>query len=386
MTKKTPEPPLIAHIIYRLGVGGLENGLINLINQMPSEKYRHMIICLKGSTQFRERLTRKDVLIVDLQKQEGLDWVSFLNVYRILKQHKVDIVHTRNLAAIEYQVSAFCANVRCRVQSEHGWDTFDPDGNNKKYQYLRRVLSPLIQVFIPLSKHLQAYLTEKVGISEKKITRICNGVDIKKFYPATIKQALPGCTLDFNENSLYIGAVGRMHGVKDQITLVKAFILLMQAHPGLRGKVNLLLVGDGPLREQAIKLIEQQQLQQSVWIPGERQDIAEIMRTLDIFVLPSQAEGISNTILEAMATGLPVIATDVGGNSELVEQSITGLLVPPKNPELMANALNLLITDKQKRQQQGENALQRVQDNFSIQVMVQKYTDTYDSLRRLRKQ
>ena len=380
MTKEIQQPPLIAHVIYRLGIGGLENGLINLINQMPTDKYRHMIICLKGSTQFRERLQRKDVPIIDLQKKDGQDWGSFVNLYKILKQHKVDIIHTRNLAAIEYQVPAFLVGVKYRVHSEHGWDTFDPEGNNKKYQILRRLISPLIKVFIPLSLHLQNYLIEKVGISEQKINRICNGVDIKKFHPANIKQSVVDCPLVFDKKIITIGTVGRMHGVKDQLTLVRAFIALLKAHSELIGQVNLILIGDGPLKQQAIALLENSQLIDYTWVPGEREDIAEIMRSLDIFVLPSQAEGISNTILEAMATGLPVIATAVGGNVELVKEGETGMLVPSSDPEAMAVALLTLISDKQKRQQQGENSHQSIVDNFSIQAMVNKYIDVYDSL------
>ncbi len=380
MTKEIQQPPLIAHVIYRLGIGGLENGLINLINHMPADKYRHMIICLKGSTQFRERLRRDDVQIIDLQKKEGQDWRSFVSLYKILQQYKVDIIHTRNLAAIEYQMPAFLARVKYRVHSEHGWDTFDPEGNNKKYQLLRRLISPLIQVFIPLSLHLQSYLIEKVGIPEQKITRICNGVDIKKFYPAKERRVIPDCPLSFEQYKVTIGTVGRMHGVKDQLTLVKAYIALLAASPELVGQVNLILIGDGPLKEQAVELLEKKQLAGSAWLPGERDDIAEIMRSLDIFVLPSQAEGISNTILEAMATGLPVIATAVGGNVELVQAGQTGELVPPSDPEAMAAALLTLIKDKQKRQQQGELSYQCVLDNFSIQAMVNKYTDVYNSL------
>jgi len=373
-------PPLIAHVIYRLGIGGLENGLINLINNMPADKYRHMIICLKGSTEFRDRLKRKDVQIIDLQKRDGQDWFSFIRFYRILKQYKVDIIHTRNLAAIEYQVPAFLAGVKFRVHSEHGWDTFDPEGNNKKYQYLRRLLSPLIKVFIPLSLHLQDYLVEKVKIPKNKIQRICNGVDINKFYPTKIKPLMSDCPLAFDKENVYIGTVGRMHGVKDQITLVTAFIILMQAHQEFIGRVYLILVGDGPLRQEAIELLEKHQLLQYTWIPGEREDIADIMRSLDIFVLPSQAEGISNTILEAMATGLPVIATAVGGNTELVIPGETGLLVPPSDPKVMAQAILSLLIDKEKRQKLSENSHQRVIENFSIQAMVTKYTKVYDSL------
>ncbi len=378
--KNVQYPPLIAHVIYRLGVGGLENGLINLINNMPINKYRHIIVCLKGSTQFRERLKRKDVQIIDLQKRDGQDWCSFRRFYKILKQHKVDIIHTRNLAAIEYQVPAFLAGVKYRVHSEHGWDTFDPEGNNKKYQLLRRLLSPLIKVFIPLSLHLQSYLVEKVKIPRYKIQRICNGVDIKKFHPAMLKSTLSDCPLSFDKKNIYIGTVGRMHGVKDQITLVTAFIRLMQFHQELNGHVYLILIGDGPLRQESIDLLEKHQLLQYAWLPGERQDIADIMRSLDIFVLPSQAEGISNTILEAMATGLPVIATAVGGNPELVKQGETGLLVAPSDPKAMAEAMLSLLIDKEKRLQLSGNSHQRVIENFSIQAMVTKYTEVYDSL------
>ncbi|MCF7970303.1 MAG: TIGR03088 family PEP-CTERM/XrtA system glycosyltransferase [Methylococcaceae bacterium] len=380
MAKNTQQPLLIAHVIFRLGVGGLENGLINLINNMPADKYRHIIICLKGSTQFRERLKRKDVQIIDLQKKDGQDWGSFIRFYRILKQYKINIIHTRNLAAIEYQVPAFLAGVKFRVHSEHGWDTFDPEGNNKKYQYLRRLLSPLIKVFIPLSLHLQDYLVEKVKIPKYKIQRICNGVDITKFYPEKVKQLVFDCPLPFDKKNIYIGTVGRMHGVKDQITLVTAFITLMQARQEFIGQVYLLLIGDGSLRQEAIDLLEKHHLLQYAWLPGEREDIADIMRSLDIFVLPSQAEGISNTILEAMATGLPVIATAVGGNPELVMSGETGLLVPSSDPDAMAQAMLSLLMDKDKRQKLSENSHQRVIDNFSIQAMVTKYTEVYDSL------
>jgi len=380
LVNKTKKPPLIAHVIYRLGTGGLENGLINLINHMPVDKYRHMIICLKGSTSFRERLQRQDVDIIDLHKQEGQDWRSFIRFYSILKQYKVDIVHTRNLGTIEYQVPALLAGVKYRVQGEHGWDVFDPEGNNKKYQWLRRLLSPLIQVFIPLSKHLQDYLLNKVKIPGRKIQRICNGVDTQKFYPEKQHQLIQNCPLDFSNKNIYIGTVGRMHGVKDQITLVKAFNLLIQQNPELKGQIYLILVGEGPLKQVAAQLLEESQLLDYVWLAGERNDIADIMRNLDIFVLPSQAEGISNTILEAMATGLPIVATDVGGTPELVNHNETGFLVPASSPKKMAEALLQLIGDSEKRQQQGENSYQRVLNNFSIQAMVDKYVKVYDLL------
>jgi sugar transferase (PEP-CTERM/EpsH1 system associated) len=375
----TKQPPLIVHIIYRLGIGGLENGLVNLINQLPADAYRHAIVCLKDSTDFKQRLTRNDVNIYQLNKKEGQDWGSFLKLYKLLKQIKPIIVHTRNLGTIEYQVLAWLAGVKHRVHGEHGWDVFDPDGSNIKYQWVRRLIKPLIQRFIPLSKHLESYLTEKIQVSPKKITRICNGVDTRVFYPSTENKApLADCPFSFNQDEVVIGTVGRMHGVKDQLTLVKAFIRVCEHDP--KHKIKLIIAGDGPLRAQAINLLEEHRLSAHAWLPGERSDVAEIMRRLELFVLPSQAEGISNTILEAMATGLTVIATNVGGNPELVIDGQTGSLTAAGDVVMMAEKMLDYVNDAEKRRQHGQNAHQRVLQEFSLTAMVGRYKAVYDSL------
>lgn len=372
------QPPLIVHIIYRLGIGGLENGLVNLINRLPAERYRHAIICLTDSTDFSKRIQRQDVVVYEIHKQPGQDWGSFLKVFKLLKQIKPAIVHTRNLAAIEYQFCALLAGVKYRVHGEHGWDVFDPDGDNVKYQWLRRVFGLIIHRFIPLSQHLQDYLQIKVGISANKITRICNGVDTKIFYPASGIRPVPdACSLSLN-HKFVIGAVGRMHGVKDQLTLVKAFVLACQQSTKFTERSCLFLIGDGPLREQAIELLAQNGLTDQSWLPGERNDVAEILRSLDVFVLPSKSEGISNTILEAMASGLPVIATNVGGNPELVLNEMTGYLVEKENPEAMSKAMIELVTNDDKRKQLAEASLQRAQQQFSIDSMVASYQNIYD--------
>jgi sugar transferase (PEP-CTERM/EpsH1 system associated) len=227
---------------------------------------------------------------------------------------------------------------------------------------------------------LQHYLTDKVKIPKSKIQRICNGVDIESFYPHELKTLLLDCPFELDENKVYIGTVGRMHGVKDQMTLVRAFISLMHSHQELKEDVFLFLIGEGPLKQEPADLLKENDLLQYVWLAGERKDIAEIMSVLDIFVLPSQAEGISNTILEAMASGLPVIATAVGGNPELVDDGVSGILVPVSSPESMKKALLTLIVDKEKRAKQGRQSRQRVLDNFSISAMVNKYTKVYESL------
>ncbi len=373
-----PFPPLVLHVIYRLGIGGLENGLINLINRMPPDCYRHAIICLTDSTDFSKRIQRHDVEIFEIHKSPGQDWGSFIRVFRLIKQLKPAIVHTRNLAAIEYQSCALLAGVPYRVHSEHGWDVFDPDGNNVKYQWLRRLFGIMIHRFIALSQQLQDYLQIKVGIRADKISRICNGVDTKVFYPASESKLIPdGCPIPIT-GKIVIGTVGRMHGVKDQMTLVHAFIIACQQSTDFAKRVCLYMIGDGPLREQANELLFSHGLNEQCWLPGERQDIAEILRGLDIFVLPSKSEGISNTILEAMASGLPVIATNVGGNPELVVHGQTGYLVDKESPSALASALLELVSHDYTREQFAQAALLRVKQHFSIDSMVERYQTVYD--------
>ncbi|CAL1239510.1 TIGR03088 family PEP-CTERM/XrtA system glycosyltransferase [Candidatus Methylocalor cossyra] len=372
-------PPLVAHIIYRLGVGGLENGLVNLINRMPADRYRHAVICLKEATDFRHRLA-PEVPVFELHRKEGQDFGVQLRLYRLLRRLRPAIVHTRNLAAVECQFSAWLAGVPFRVHGEHGWDVFDPDGNNRKYQWLRRLSRLFVHRYVPLSRHLEAYLRDRVGVPESRLCRICNGVDTALFHPpAAGRMPIAGCPFD-GAGLILIGTVGRMHGVKDQITLVQGFLQLLARHPQLRSRLRLVLVGDGPLRQEALQRLRAAGADGLAWLPGERRDVAEILRGLDIFVLPSQAEGISNTILEAMASGLPVIATAVGGNPELVVDGVTGRLVPKQDPDALAEALAAYVLNPERIAAHGAAGLARVRECFSLDGMVERYRILYDGL------
>ena len=372
--------PLVVHIIYRLGVGGLENGLVNLINRTPPDRYRHAVICLKDATEFRERLPSQ-VPVYEMHRREGQDLGVLLRVFRLLRELRPAVVHTRNLAALECQLPAWLAGVRARVHGEHGWDVFDPDGSNRKYQWLRRAFRLFVRRYIPLSRHLERYLRERVGVPESRITRICNGVDTGIFHPAEGgKAVIPGCPFIDTQGLLLLGTVGRMHGVKDQINLVWAFLLLLEQRPKLRENLRLVLVGDGPLRARAIELLRAADALDLAWLPGERGDVADILRGLDIFILPSQAEGISNTLLEAMASGLPVIATEVGGNPELVADGVTGRLVPQQNPEALASALLGYLDHPETIRSHGQAGLARIHESFSLESMVAQYLDVYDGL------
>lgn len=376
-TKDHDPRPLIAHVMYRFDVGGLENGIVNLINHMPEDAYRHAIISMTEITDFRQRIQRDDVAFIALQKKPGHSLWLYPKLYRLFKELKPAIVHTRNLGALELAVPAWLAGVPARIHGEHGRDVGDLDGSSKKYQWVRRLYRPFVTYYIALSLDLEQYLTRVVGMSRLRVVQIYNGVDAERFSPALQRQPIKGCPF-VDANEWILGTVGRMQTVKNQVDLAKAFALAIQMEPALKPVLRLVMVGGGPLREEAIAILEQAGCAGNAWLPGERSDVPDVMRGLDCFVLPSLAEGISNTILEAMACGLPVIATDVGGNSELIEAGKTGVVVPAGDVPALAREIVALAKQREKARTMGLDGRKRVEQTFSMTAMVKQYQDLYD--------
>jgi sugar transferase (PEP-CTERM/EpsH1 system associated) len=371
--------PLVVHVFYRFDVGGLENGVVNLINHMPADAYRHAIIALTEITDFHKRIARDDVQFISLNKPPGHLYRLYPRLYRIFRDLKPAIVHSRNLAALEVTVPAWAAGVPVRVHGEHGRDVGDLDGSNRKYQWVRRAYNPFVTHFIALSRDLGSYLIDRVGIPERKVAQIYNGVDASRFHPADALTSIVGCPFQRPEHWL-VGTVGRMQTVKDQTLLARAFIRALELAPELTSRLRLVMIGDGPLRAEAQGLLDRAGIADLTWLPGERHDVADVLRGLDCFVLPSLAEGISNTILEAMASGLPVIATRVGGNPELVIEGATGALVPVGDPEAMAQAILTYAHQPEYARTAGQAGRAEIERRFSMGAMMGAYQSLYDRL------
>ncbi len=372
--------PLIVHLIHRLDVGGLENGLINLINHLPPERYRHAIVCLRDYTDYHLRIQRPGVEIISINKREGKDWGHYLRLFHTLKRLRPLLVHTRNLSGIEGQLLAAVAGVRLRVHGEHGRDMDDLHGLNRKYRWLRKLLRPLIGHFIAVSKDLEAWLIDTIGARPQRVTHIGNGVDSLEFHPRLGPPAAIGPPGFLCEDAFVIGSVGRMADVKDHLSLVQAFILLIAEHALPRDRLRLLIVGDGPCRPACQDLLRQAGMEELAWLPGRRDDIPQLMRAMDVFVQPSLAEGMSNTVLEAMATGLPVVATAVGGNPDLVYSGWTGTLVPARAPAMLADALNDYYRLPALASSHGQRGRRRVLAEYSLNAMADAYLAVYDAL------
>lgn len=374
-------PPLIAHVVYRFDTGGLENGVVNLINHMPEQAYRHAVVALtEVAPAFSQRIRRSDVQFVSLHKPPGGGSQAWPMMRRTLRWLQPALVHTRNLAALEMQPAAWWAGVPARVHGEHGRDVEDLDGTSRKHQWIRRLYSPFVHRTIALSRDLERYLVDRVRLDPDRIVQIYNGVDAGRFRPVNGAQREPLEGSPFNDPSLWvIGTVGRMQRVKAQTLLAQAFVSAVQAATTETEHWRLVMVGDGPLLGDVEAILNNAGLRGRAWLPGERSDVSNVMRSLSCFALPSLAEGISNTILEAMATGLPVVVTDVGGNAELVQHETTGLIVAPGDAQALAAGLSRAASESVALTW-GLAARAEVERRFSLQAMVGAYQGVYDDL------
>jgi sugar transferase (PEP-CTERM/EpsH1 system associated) len=383
MTEGVPPDsrPLVLHLVYRFDTGGLENGVVNLINQMPTAAYRHGVVALtEVAPGFARRIERSDVGFISLHKPPGHAVKLYPRLAQLFRELRPAVVHTRNLAALECQVPAALTGVPVRIHGEHGRDVDDLDGTRVRYQWMRRAYRPFVHRYVALSRDLAGYLQAKVGVPPGRISQVYNGVDIERFHPPlNMRPPIPGCP--FTEEQLFIvGTVGRMQAVKAQTLLARAFIRALELEPALRDRLRLVMVGDGPLRAEAQARLEAAGVSALAWLPGERADVPDVMRGLNCFVLPSLAEGISNTILECMACGVPVLATAVGGNAELVVDGETGVIVPADDVDAMAAGLVQIAASPERTQAMGRAGRERAVRHFSLPAMVAAYQGLYDRL------
>ena len=374
--------PLVIHLVYRFDTGGLENGVVNLINHMPASAYRHAVVALtEVEPDFASRIQRDDVTLVSLHKPPGHGVKLYPRLAALFREFRPAIVHTRNLAALECQVPATWAGVPVRIHGEHGRDVDDLDGTRVRYQWLRRAYRPFVHQYVALSCELASYLTRSVGVPPRRIEQIYNGVDVERFRPRRLweRSQIAGCP--FVDPALFVvGTVGRMQTVKAQTVFARAFIRALQLQPPLRERLRLVLVGEGPLRAEAQQVLDAAGVAHLAWLPGERADVPNVMRGLDGFVLPSLAEGVSNTILEAMASALPVLATNVGGNADLVVHGTSGEIVPASDVSALAAGILAMADRPERAVAMGRAGRLEVDRRFSLPAMVSAYEAVYDRL------
>jgi len=364
----------VTQIIHSLNPGGLENGIINLVNNMDDFKFENTVCCLTQGGDFEKRLN-KNIKVSKMFKKPGNDYQLYIKLIKYLKEIKPTIVHTRNWAGMDGIIAAKMARVPIIIHGEHGFEIADLISQNRKRKFIRKlVLSTMVDKIVTVSKNLKNRLINEIKIKPEKIIHIPNGVDTNKFN--IYRKEFTRKKFGFKKEDFIIGIVARLDPIKNHKTLFFAFKEIVKNYP----QVKLIIVGDGPLREELKEKSYQLGIKNKVIFMGERDNVSEILKTFDIFVLPSLNEGMSNTILEAMATGIPVIASNVGGNPELVIDGRTGFLFSPNDVESLVQKIKTYILHPELKQKHGYNARKRVEEKFSLDQMVRRYEELYVEL------
>jgi sugar transferase (PEP-CTERM/EpsH1 system associated) len=358
----------IVQVIPSLRMGGLENVAVRLVEHLTD--FADQAVVTPGGTGPLAKRVAAGVPVFPMGETHRPDKWNAVRMARLFRQLRPDIVHTRNWTCIDAIIGARLAGVRVVIHGEHGREAGDPDGRNARRRQVRRLLSPFVTEFVTVSRDLARWLVEEVRVPARKVSTIYNGVDTRRY--AGGDRAHARQTLGIPVDWTVAGTVGRLDPVKDQACLIRAF-----ARAAGEAKRILVIAGDGPCREELAALIKELAIGDRVRLLGERNDIPLILRALDVFVLSSIGEGISNAILEAMAAGLPVIATRVGGNVELVRDALTGRLIEPRRPEALAEALGAYFGDPELARAHGAAGRERVATDFGLDRMLADYMSLY---------
>jgi sugar transferase (PEP-CTERM/EpsH1 system associated) len=366
----------VMHVVEALGVGGgVENGIANLIERMDTARFEHVLCAVFHAGPKTDRYPLERVPLVSLDQKRARARSQFGPLVRMIRKMKPDVVHSRNWGALE---SIFAARWTgsLSIHSEHGVEA-DQSSEPWRRRCLRRVAYATADRVFSVSHELQERLVHGSGFARRKIAVIHNGVDTDRFRPDAAARQRFRAEMGIGDDELVIGCVGRMNLVKDYETMLRAAASFSRSCTSWR----LILVGDGPERERLEELaVQSSALRGHVHFLGTTSRIPELLNALDVYVLSSIIEGISNSLLEAMATSLPVIATATGGTPEVVLDGESGLLIRSGAPEELAERLLDLYRDPKERERLGAAARRRVQSEFSLASMVRQYEEMYEGL------
>ena len=358
-------PLRVMHLLYSFGVGGMEVGITKLVNGLDPSRIHSSICSCRPGDSLKQRL-RPGVPLYEFNRRQGNDPLLIAQLVRLFREKRPDVIHTHRWATLcEGLIAARLAGVPYVVHGEHG--TLETRRHNA---FVQRAVWTRVQRVLSVSSRLAERMARDIGFPVERIQVIRNGVDLERFSPA--RRAEARASFGFQPNQLVIGTVGRLVPVKDQATLLRALVLLRTAGFSFTG----LVAGAGPLQGELTSLASALNLN-NVNFLGNRNDVDQVLGALDVFVLSSQSEGLSNTIQEAMATGVPVVATRVGGADELVEHERTGYLVPAGDPQALAEAIAGLLRDPAHRQRSAQAGYERARQQFGLDRMIREYEQMY---------
>ncbi len=359
----------VLRVVSNLGTGGVQRRLVSLLPYINKEKF-NITVCSFKDGPLKKKLTEAGFKVFIIPRRFKFDPFCIIRLIKLIKQEKIQIIHTHahkpNTTA---RIAAILARVPIIIANEHNVDEWKSAFQKLIDSFLCRFTDIIIVVSMGVQKFCQS-----TGIPSCKFRLIYNGVEVDKFKNKEFREAKRK-ELGIDENTLVIGTVGRIHPQKGHGLLVEITEELLLEHKSLL----FLIIGKGYLEKELIRKIKTLNVSEHFLFLGEREDIPELLSCMDIFVLPSIREGFPNTILEAMASSLPVVATDVGGVRELIIPDETGFIVPSADISALYESLSKLIKDKDLRIKMGNAGFERVKQ-FSIEKMAKETEDLYEEL------
>jgi sugar transferase (PEP-CTERM/EpsH1 system associated) len=365
-----PAAVRVMHVMFALQPGGMEFGVIKIVNGLNPSRVRSSICSTAPAVGPMKSHVAPHVPVFELRRRAGNDPKLVWDLYRLFTRERPHVVHTHAWGTLlEGLLAARLARVPIVVHGEHG--TLQLRGYQARIQ---RWAWGRTTAVLSVSRKLAERMARGTGFPHERIVTIQNGVDFSRFSPSLREAARH--ELGLAPMELTIGTAGRLVPVKDHANLIEALAILRDRDVAFTA----VIAGEGPLRAEIEALIAARGLRTHVRLLGQRADVNRVFAALDVFVLPSKSEGMSNTILEAMASGVPTVATNVGGAEELVDDGVTGLLVPSQNCEALAGALGRMAASPGRRRAMGEAARVKAETEFSLDRMLGDYDALYVEL------
>lgn len=370
----------LAQVVTRMDIGGVPEHVMTLIRELRHD-FDVTVICGDINDIHRHDLTEMNVAIESIPFRRLLnplaDIKTFFALFAFYRLQKFDVVHTHmSKAALIGSIAAVCARIPVIVNTAHNLGFIALPNRALKllfWVYDFVLLRATMDAVITVSMQVRERIVQTRLLSPTRVFAVHNGMSGQKMKVSEGDAAARRAEFGVSSDEILIVSVARLVWFKGLSTLISAMPLLLAKYPGAR----IVVAGEGPLREELTKQAEDLGVGDRLVLTGERCDIPAILSAADIFVLPSVSEGMPISIMEAMAAGRPVVATDVGGVAELVDHNETGLLVPPRTPPALADALAQLALDPKQRAAMGARGQRRIASEFSPQQMAESTAAIY---------
>jgi len=366
----------VVHLVEDLKIGGLERVMASIALGLDRARYDVEVWCLVRGGEIAEELPERGISVKILRMMSYYDPFQILALSRLMRKSRVDIIHAHGYFGGTFgRLAAMVA--RTPVIILHVHTTYY--GFKHRNLLIERLLSLFTDTIVCVSQAVKRFVVEMEGINEKKTSLIYNGVGEASLFEVDSDDYVTRKSLGFEEKDIVVLTVASLTRHKGHQVLIDAARVVLKRHENVR----VLIVGDGPLRSKLEAYVEQLQLSPRILFTGQQKDVFPFLKLADLFVLPStEREGLGIALIEAMAAGLPVIGTRLGGIPEAIEENVNGLLFAPGNSEELAAAIEKLIADHAIRAKMGRTGRKIYEEKFTAEKMVTNIESLYDELTR----